>query len=206
MENELASADDVFAWYLDMKEYLEDITGQLREDAVRCPGLQHTADHTEAALRSLIEFYRVFRDEWMGILDGMLSKQQFMSVRSVGRLLSGDWDVPMNQVIAHPASDNRGRLTVRGKEKYASGGSRDYDMTAMTEDIRQHGVREPISVDKYRPNAEILVDEGHHRYVGARDAGEKRIPVEFTGGATVKDAKTYGVYTKPGGGHVVRPG
>lgn len=54
----------------------------------------------------------------------------------------------------------------------------------LTEDIAQHGVKEPIHLGHYNwqgyPKAEgFTVYEGHHRYFGARDAGLQRVPVEW---------------------------
>ena len=102
---------------------------------------------------------------------------QFLTVRQVGRLTSGDWDVPMRQVIPHPTMGKDGRLSTIGHPG-SSGGSRSYSMEHLTNDIAAHGVREPIGIETQR-HGEVDVYEGHHRYVAARQAGAKRIPVSY---------------------------
>jgi ParB-like nuclease domain len=104
----------------------------------------------------------------------VLNKQQFMSVEKVGHLISDDWDVPMSHVHAHPTLGGEGRL--QGDDPHASGGNRPYSMTAMTRDVKAHGVREELTIN-HSPSGTVRVREGHHRYVAARDAGLTKVPV-----------------------------
>ena len=100
-----------------------------------------------------------------------------ISVARIGRLRSGDWEIPMNQVHAHPTLGDQGRL--QGPPR-SSGGSRRYSMADMTADVAANGVHSPIQLGrKYYDPEHVAVTEGHHRYVAARDAGLRDLPVEL---------------------------
>jgi hypothetical protein len=126
-----------------------------------------------------------------------LNPQQFVSVKRIGRLISGDWGVPMHQVHVHPTQGDEGRLAVAKELAIPSGGRREYKMSDLTRDVAENGVKEPIEISKsYYSGTKVV--EGHHRYVAARDAGLTKVPVFYTGSATPQDVvNAAGHYTPP---------
>ena len=87
-----------------------------------------------------------------------LSKEQFMSVKDVGELWSGDHET-------------------LGPAKFLTRQHLRDSLDELKEDISKHGITTPLEVtDK---DGGYLLD-GHHRYVAARELGMKDVPVRRT--------------------------
>ena len=86
-----------------------------------------------------------------------LSKPQFMSVKDVGELWSGDHETT-------------------GPAKYVTRNHLRDNIDSLKEDIAKNGVKTPLEVTK--DEGGYLLD-GHHRYVAARELGMDKVPVRY---------------------------
>lgn len=132
-----------------------------------------------------------------------LSGQQFMSVKRIGKLVSGTYPgVRMRQLtrkLIGPPHDLDSQNRVLQSQEH------------LNADIGQHGIRHPIGLswkpeDNGDPDAKSVptVDDGQHRYLAARHNGLTQMPVKYNvlGGMPVEEfrsraAEFAGGYTRP---------
>ena len=93
-----------------------------------------------------------------------LSKTQFMSMKELGEHYSRDYNIGAVRWL------DRRYLDAMGANNHV-----DYD--ALKEDIAKHGIRKPIEVSKSEEEGTVL-ENGHHRYVIAKELGLSKVPVK----------------------------
>ena len=108
-----------------------------------------------------------------------LSATQF-PIEQIHNMYSGDFHSPMRSVRAEMRDEYKSYL--RDPEggydphpKDIEHGGPDNYVSHLAKDIKQHGVREPITIRN-----ENVVAQGHHRYLAAVEAGLTHIPVRHT--------------------------
>jgi hypothetical protein len=113
-----------------------------------------------------------------------LQPRQFMSVKRMGRLQSGDFDgLSMAEVGQMKHMSPSPEMTVAGMNQ------RD-----MINSVSQQGVIKPIKVNNF--DGKAMVTNGHHRYNAAVQSGQTHVPVEYLHWNTRRDAaNTAGHYT-----------
>jgi hypothetical protein len=92
-----------------------------------------------------------------------LSKVQFMGMKELGEHYSSDYNIGAVKHI------DRRYLDAKGANNHI-----DYD--ALKEDISRNGIKTPIEVSHSDEEGSVLED-GHHRYVIAKELGLKKVPV-----------------------------
>jgi predicted NAD/FAD-binding protein len=135
----------------------------------------------------------------MSALDNV-SGQQFLSVKRMGKLSSGDFaGYKMNELT--PYGPGSGLVSSDARDGV--------DQKALTADIAEHGVFEPISLETRRRRGamdtreHVVVSNGHHRYIGAAASGQEKVPVDLhpsgSRKATMQDVvHSIAHYTPPG--------
>ncbi len=106
-----------------------------------------------------------------------LNKQQFVSVKEMGDMYSGDFDGKMSDVRSDMRSAWQEHVDsgYEAHPKDIEFGGPDKYIHHLAKDIKKNGVREPITV-----RGENVVTSGHHRYAAAVEAGLDKVPVEHT--------------------------
>jgi hypothetical protein len=99
----------------------------------------------------------------------VLNQAQFMSVRKVGKLKSGN---------------------LRGEGTVSDWDALPHD-SRYEADIAEHGVQHPLTIT-HDPHEGTSLTEGHHRYSAAVKAGQKDVPVTHQ----YKDKRGY-IYDHP---------
>ena len=143
----------------------------------------------------------------MSALDNV-SGDQFLSVKRMGKLSSGDF-------LGYKMRDlNPGGHGSHLVSKTADSGDyphREITQEQLTASIGRHGVDEPISLETRRragsmdTRSTVKVANGHHRYRGAVDSGQEKVPVYLypsgQGSASMQDVvHSIAHYTPPGEG------
>jgi hypothetical protein len=55
-----------------------------------------------------------------------------------------------------------------------------YDVSELSEDLKQHGFKEPGIIRYHQPTRTVRLIEGNHRLAAARQAGMSHMPVRVT--------------------------
>jgi hypothetical protein len=134
----------------------------------------------------------------MGYGEYMISRVQFMGVKRIGRMVSGDFAPRRMRELKSADLEPPSGKTAAGEPLR--------DMRHLDSDMRASGMRHPLSMGFGKPKAPGMpyLDDGHHRYVAARNAGMEKIPVSLDAPGMPREellsrtAEFAGGYTRPG--------
>lgn len=101
-----------------------------------------------------------------------LSAHQFVKVSELRNMYSADFDSPVHQTLGHLRRSYREDQAEAVHPRDALHGGPDKYIAHLSKDIKENGVREPLTVR----NGNVLV-EGHHRAVAAMQLGLDEVPV-----------------------------
>lgn len=100
--------------------------------------------------------------------DDHLSPVQFMSMKRLGRLPSGDYPgFTMHEVATEEYPNEHHPWQKRERQDQ------------LTEDIGRNGIQKPLKVERDVAGRPVVGD-GHHRYIAAHNLGKTQAPVEFS--------------------------
>lgn len=107
-----------------------------------------------------------------------LNPQQFMTAEQIGKAESqyGPRGHRLTAGEAYHSPERFDEVSDNGAIGHGYADAHEYHQ-ALTEDIRQHGIREPLAVQTDWRVPQL--SNGHHRYFAGLDAGLTKFPVKY---------------------------
>lgn len=133
---------------------------------------------------------------WRTAVEHTQPPVEMMSLKDIDDLHSGDYCVPMKHIrgeMRREWEDQQEGYSDSPHARWIEHGGPDAYINHLTDQIREHGgIREPLEImhapegnghdggydeDAYSYSDQHWVNEGHHRYLAARQAGLREVPV-----------------------------